>query len=158
MKWSEIEKNILKEKYPTAESIELLSREIKRSTRAISHEAARLGLSRGRQPSNKPKEKNYRKETDKKYYEENKKIIYTNKVKRLKRKKEKLLGILGGKCSKCGYSRCTAALEFHHTGNKEGHVAHILKNSSEEKALKEVKGCILLCANCHREWHNGGIV
>jgi len=154
MKWSETEKKILKEKYSTAESIELIRGEIKRSTKAIKHEAARLGLSRGRPPSNKPLEKNYRKETDKKYYEKNKSKIYLNKVGRMKKRKQKLLEILGGGCSKCGYSKCIAALEFHHTGNKEDHLAHIIKNSSEEKALKEVKGCILLCANCHRELHN----
>lgn len=158
MKWSKPEEEILREDYPTINSLELLAKKINRSERSVKHKAARLGLSRGRPPANKPKEKNYRKEIDKKYYEENKKRIYTNKVNRMKKRKKELLGILGGKCSKCGYSKCIAALEFHHTGEKEDHLAHMIKNSSEEKTLKEVKGCILLCANCHRELHNGSIV
>ncbi|MCK5449622.1 hypothetical protein KAI32_02050 [Candidatus Pacearchaeota archaeon] len=64
---------------------------------------------------------------------------------------------MGGRCSKCGYDKCRAALEFHHnTSDKGGDMAYIIKNKSREKALKEGKKCILLCANCHRELHNRG--
>lgn len=30
------------------------------------------------------------------------------------RRRQLLIQVLGGKCALCGYSRCTASLEFHH--------------------------------------------
>jgi predicted HNH restriction endonuclease len=113
-------------------------------------------LSRGRKPSNKPKDKNHRKIVEKRYYEKNKDKIYENKTKRVKSMKVELIDILGGKCSTCGYSKCIAALEFHHERNKENNIAYIIKNKSKQKALKEIRKCVLLCSNCHREVHNKG--
>ena len=64
--------------------------------------------------------------------------------------------MLGGKCSKCGYNKCLSALDFHHNrGKKEGHLSRLIKDFSKQKSLKEIKKCILLCANCHREVHAG---
>ncbi len=158
MKWTDDEKKVLIEKYSSSINLMELGNQLNKSVRAIKHKAARLGLSRGRAPVNKPKNKNYRKKVDKFYYENNKKKIYDSKVRRLKNRKINLINILGGKCSKCGYHKCVAALEFHHNGgNKEGNIAHIIKNFSQGKALKEIKKCILLCANCHREIHHKGI-
>lgn len=75
----------------------------------------------------------------------------------MRRIKAEIINFLGGRCSKCGYDKCRAALEFHHnTSDKGGDMAYIIKNKSREKALKEGKKCILLCANCHRELHNRG--
>ena len=73
-----------------------------------------------------------------------------------KRKKQRLVNALGGKCCICGYDKCLSALEFHHTDPNEkdftiGNNTHI----AFEKALKEAKKCILVCANCHREIHAG---
>ena len=62
----------------------------------------------------------------------------------------------GGKCQKCGYNKCVAALEFHHVdpSQKDIEVSRIYKRSWE--ALKvELGKCILVCANCHREIHAG---
>ncbi len=69
-----------------------------------------------------------------------------------KANKEKAISLLGGKCSRCGYSRCFSALEFHHImpENKERDV-HDFRFYRWEKFWKEAKKCILLCANCHRE-------
>ncbi len=155
MEWSKKEEVELKNKYSSCNNLEELGVYLNRSIRSIKQKAARLGLSRGRAPSNKPKDSNYRKIADKTYYENNKKKIQYTKKKRLKSIKIQMINILGGKCSRCGYNKCSAALEFHHnTSNKEGNMAHIIKNQSKEKALKEGKKCILLCANCHRELHN----
>ena len=94
---------------------------------------------------------------DRRYYLAHKKIIYQRKMDRRKRLKEEAVKILGEKCSKCGYSKCLAALEFHHhQKNKEGDIGSLLKNESRHKLLKEAEKCILLCANCHRELHNKG--
>lgn len=72
-------------------------------------------------------------------------------------KRQKLLikarNLLGGKCSNCGYNKCSAALEFHHiSDNKEFTIAGA--KYSWNKLEKEIKKCILLCSNCHRELHN----
>lgn len=73
------------------------------------------------------------------------------------RLKEKALLYKGGKCSKCGYSGCIGALEFHHT-NPQSKDFNISKNALAkpwEVVVKELDKCILLCANCHRELHSG---
>jgi len=64
----------------------------------------------------------------------------------------------GLSCSQCGYSRCAHALELHHINpaEKEYGVSK-MKNYSEAKIVKELSKCVLLCANCHREVHAGGI-
>ncbi len=58
------------------------------------------------------------------------------------------------KCSSCGYNKCHAALEFHHTDHtqKDVGVGH-MRNYSPEKIKQEVSKCIILCANCHKELH-----
>lgn len=61
----------------------------------------------------------------------------------------------GGKCSKCGYDKCAAALDFHHLDptQKDFDISHSNKRSLE--SLKpELDKCILICANCHRELHS----
>ena len=62
----------------------------------------------------------------------------------------------GNCCSRCGYDKCTAALEFHHLdpNAKEGGI--IGSTASLAKQQEEAKKCILVCANCHRELHNLG--
>jgi hypothetical protein len=73
-------------------------------------------------------------------------------IQRRKKLKLELVNHAGGKCADCGYCRCPAALEFHHrTGTKEFRVSQA---TSRKKAFQEVKKCVLLCANCHRERHN----
>ena len=73
-----------------------------------------------------------------------------------KRKRIKLVQLFGDKCSLCGYNRCSAALEFHHINPEEKDFELSMSNSkSLEKNIEEAKKCILICANCHREIHNG---
>ena len=60
-------------------------------------------------------------------------------------------------CSTCGYSKCFAALEFHHTdpSTKEVGISQLIGSSPSEDTLRnELEKCELLCANCHREVHN----
>ena len=61
--------------------------------------------------------------------------------------------LLGNKCSICGYDKCSAALEFHHTDRslKEFEIGGAKYGWAKMK--KEIEKCILLCANCHRELH-----
>lgn len=75
---------------------------------------------------------------------------------RRKANKEKLIAALGSKCEICGYSRCVAALDFHHrnTSEKEFELGDKMRMSLTT-LLNEVSKCALLCSNCHREVHAG---
>ena len=72
-----------------------------------------------------------------------------------KNKKRKAVDYLGGKCSKCGYSKCLSALDFHHLDPNEKDIAPAkVLSRSWENILLEINKCILLCSNCHRELHH----
>ena len=57
-------------------------------------------------------------------------------------------------CQKCGEKRFYV-LDFHHKNPNEkvNEIAHMIKSSSIDNLEKEINKCVLLCANCHREWH-----
>ncbi len=57
-------------------------------------------------------------------------------------------------CSVCSYNKCAAALDFHHTSNKNFGISRLICQSRSPKYIKkEIDKCIILCANCHRELH-----
>ena len=67
-------------------------------------------------------------------------------------------------CFVCGYSRYLGALDFHHLVPSEkdfniGTFAGQRAFSEHTKKLidEEIEKCILLCSNCHREFHAGVI-
>jgi 5-methylcytosine-specific restriction endonuclease McrA len=63
--------------------------------------------------------------------------------------------MLGGKCSICGYNKCVDALEFHHKNPKEKEFKLGSGNTmSWEEYKNELKKCILVCSNCHKEIHS----
>jgi len=58
-------------------------------------------------------------------------------------------------CSKCSENH-SATLDFHHKlgKNKEMDIAKMVyEGYSIERIKKELKKCIVLCANCHRKEH-----
>jgi len=73
-------------------------------------------------------------------------------------RRETLIQMMGGSCSRCGYNKCNSSLVFHHLDPaiKEFKldIRHC-SNSSWGNLLAESKKCILLCANCHGEEHWG---
>ena len=62
----------------------------------------------------------------------------------------------GGECKKCGYNRCSAALDFHHPDPKEKDPSwRKMRAWALEKIKPEIDKCVLLCCRCHREEHHG---
>jgi len=62
----------------------------------------------------------------------------------------------GGKCSRCGYSTSTRALQFHHIdpSKKEFNITDNTPKTWEQIEV-ELEKTILLCSNCHAEKHEG---
>lgn len=81
---------------------------------------------------------------------------YILQKKRGLERKKQFIENLGGKCQICGYNKNIAALEFHHiepsTKKFQLDVRH-LSNTNMQTLQEEIKKCILVCANCHREIH-----
>lgn len=73
------------------------------------------------------------------------------------------LSELKTECSLCGYSRCKAALDFHHVNAEDKTVTPskmAVKGWSFSRIDKELENCIVVCSNCHREIHSmeGGLI
>lgn len=72
-------------------------------------------------------------------------------------RKNKLLSIeyKGGKCIRCGYKKCPAALAFHHRNPEEKNLDwKRMRNYADFEKLKvELDKCDLVCNNCHTEIH-----
>lgn len=72
------------------------------------------------------------------------------------RLKERAVYVLGGKCQCCGYDKCIQALDFHHLNPSEKDFNfNDNANRSWKATREEIKKCILVCSNCHREIHSG---
>lgn len=153
--WTKEEVAYLEKNYSINPNMQEMKKFLKRSRRAIQHKGKRLGLSRPRFPSNKPSKRTPKKIIDKKHYVKHKQKILKKRRNQRKNFRIDFKKMLGGKCAFCGYCRCFAALEFHHIkSDKASNISTLIKNDSEQKILKEIKKCILLCANCHREVHH----
>lgn len=77
-------------------------------------------------------------------------------AKRRKILKQKAIEYKGSVCQICGYNRCIEALEFHHYRNEKNFgISHRGFTRSWQKIEEELKLCVLLCANCHREVETG---
>ncbi len=63
---------------------------------------------------------------------------------------------MGGKCCICGYDKASQALDFHHVDPKEKDM--VIANAllfKWSRIVAELRKCILVCANCHMEIHQG---
>lgn len=75
-----------------------------------------------------------------------------------KRTKSLIIESMGNSCQICGYDKCDSALELHHIdpSKKEFSFAGFrAAPRAIDKIRDELKKCILLCSNCHREVHSG---
>lgn len=69
--------------------------------------------------------------------------------------KKKAVNYKGGSCSKCGYIKNVASLEFHHVNPAQKEIQPSkLVAKTWEYARQELDKCVILCANCHREEHH----
>jgi len=90
----------------------------------------------------------------------NRKSIYKNKCKRIKRIKSEFILLNNGKCNKCGlkYDYTNGSMfDFHHIIPSEKSFTlnqGTIGNKSLKDLNEEVKKCKLLCSNCHRLEHS----
>ncbi|HEX5186504.1 MAG TPA: hypothetical protein VFV86_06400 [Nitrososphaeraceae archaeon] len=98
-------------------------------------------------------------EKSKLFYEKNKE---KQKLKFQKQNKEKSLILYSlkedKKCEKCGYNKCMEVLDFHHLdpNQKEFNISNFgrMKGFTKlDQVIEEIKKCVVLCSNCHREFH-----
>lgn len=66
----------------------------------------------------------------------------------------KIKQLRGGACVRCGYNKCMKALEFHHIDPTKKDFTISNDHFKLIEALEESKKCILLCSNCHKEFHD----
>jgi 5-methylcytosine-specific restriction endonuclease McrA len=94
-------------------------------------------------------------EMDKRRYKDRREYLIGAVKKRRQKIRIMALEYKGGKCSRCGYSKCLEALEFHHleSSKKDFGISDRGYTRSWEKVSKELDKCDLVCANCHRELH-----
>ena len=75
--------------------------------------------------------------------------------------KKRMVESMGGKCSICNYNKSIVALEFHHIDPsvKEHALGNVRANPKSWNIIAdELRKCILLCSNCHREIHDGSTI
>ena len=69
--------------------------------------------------------------------------------------KNVILKAFDGKCGICGYNKCDEALEFHHIDpTKKDFSISCFKFEEVNNIIRELKKCVCVCGNCHREIHN----
>lgn len=90
-----------------------------------------------------------------KYNKENYgKLIERHKATRQKNKL-KLIEIKGNKCERCGGVFPPYVYDLHHKDPSiKRHTPSKILGLSWKNIIKELDGCMLLCANCHRMVHN----
>ena len=82
-----------------------------------------------------------------------KKCVNLNDTKISIAKKLRAIEHMGGSCRHCGYDRFYGALDFHHVDIDNKEDWGNLRNWGWARIVEELKKCILLCSNCHREEH-----
>lgn len=76
-------------------------------------------------------------------------------ARRRKELRDRAVAYLGGSCRICGYAGCTAAFDFHHVEVWRKDFTISDRMTTWAAIEPELKKCILLCARCHREVHDG---
>ncbi len=92
---------------------------------------------------------------DKRKYGERRQYLIRAVHARRKKVRQMAVDYKGGKCQICGYNRCIDALEFHHNdlSKKEFGISEKGYTRNWKSVMEELDKCIMICANCHREFH-----
>ena len=89
------------------------------------------------------------------YYDRKNSNTYHSQTLRGLSRKIEFINLKGGSCIKCGYNKNISVLEFNHLCCKLFPLdLRNLSNRNKKDLLDELDKCELLCANCHREYHN----
>lgn len=94
------------------------------------------------------------------FYLENKEKQLNKFKKQNKERANFILSLKENKCcQKCNYNKCSASLDFHHLDPKQKDFnISGFKRTRGFKDLdliyNEIEKCIILCSNCHREFHH----
>jgi 5-methylcytosine-specific restriction endonuclease McrA len=78
--------------------------------------------------------------------------VYEHKKKMYRMKQLRATNYLGGKCAECG-NQDQDKLQFHHVNKGARTSVPKLFHGSWENIKKELKKCVLLCEECHVEFH-----
>lgn len=78
-----------------------------------------------------------------------------NVVQFRQRRKKWAVEAFGGKCGICGYKKCPEALDFHHLDPNQKDFSPSASTASRTVFVEELRKCVCLCSNCHREVHSG---
>lgn len=85
--------------------------------------------------------------------------IQSDKVKKWRKYvKDRVVASMGGKCNICGYNKSQRALNLHHLDpSKKSFGLGAIRADPKKWSLivNELRKCVLLCANCHLEVHDG---
>ena len=92
---------------------------------------------------------------DTRKYADRRQYLIAAVYKRRKKIRQMAVDYKGGRCEVCSYNRCIDALEFHHKNSsaKDFSISEKGYTRSWSKVKEELNKCMLLCANCHREFH-----
>jgi len=73
------------------------------------------------------------------------------------KRRQHIIDLLGGGCSKCGYNKYIGALDLHET-EKIFHPSPnkcLRTKTGYQLVLDNLGKIVLLCSNCHKEYHAG---
>lgn len=173
--WSENEVNILHDKWPYYTSKQISKKFLDRSPQAVREKAHREGIetqgfTRHDEIKDKPdnvvipddKEWEDLAPSTRHYYRNRDKGIIEEKNERRNKRKESLYIWYNTIKRENGCNICDenepCCLVFHHIeeNNKEYNISEMVaRGHGVEKIREEMNKCSILCANCHRKWHNG---
>ena len=94
---------------------------------------------------------------DKRQYADRADYLKIAVAKRRQNLRLKAIDYKGGRCAICAYNKSLQALDFHHLDPSQKDYGISAKGYTRSwvKVKQELDKCILLCANCHREIHDG---
>lgn len=73
-------------------------------------------------------------------------------------RKDKLVLYKGGKCEVCGVVDDSCVFDFHHLDSSKKDFSISGRVTSKwSLVIEEADKCLLVCANCHRKIHKGGV-